>query len=80
MDGFDADPDRDHDERAGVDKGGQNAGALIAKGPGIIRRAGLEVDAAKLSSRARKSETLWPDSESSARECARRPATNVTAT
>ncbi len=36
--------------------------------------------AVKLSSRARKSETLCPDSDSNASECARSPATNVSTT
>jgi hypothetical protein len=44
MDGFDCDPERDDDERGGVDKGGEDSGALIAECLGVAGGAGLEVD------------------------------------
>jgi hypothetical protein len=44
MDCFDADPEGDEDERGGVEKGRQHAGALIAKGLALGGRAGLEVN------------------------------------
>ncbi len=47
VNGFSADPERNENERGRIDEGGQNAGALVAEGPGVVCRAGLEVDRGK---------------------------------
>ena len=47
VDGFDADPEGDDDERGRIDEGGQHAGPLVAEGLGVVGGAGLEVDGGK---------------------------------
>ena len=54
MDGFNADPERDDDERGGIDEGGQHAGALVAEGPGVVGGARLEVDGGKAEQEGEK--------------------------
>ena len=68
MYGFDGDPKRDGDERGGVDKSREDAGALVAEGARVVRGTRLKVDRGKAEHEGEKSETLWPDSESSASE------------
>jgi len=54
MDGFDADPQRDDDERGCIDESGEHAGALIAEGLGVVRGAGLKVDRDKTQQKGEK--------------------------
>ena len=52
--GLDGDPERDDDQRAGVDESGQHAGALVAEGRGVVGRARLEVDGGKAEQEGQK--------------------------
>jgi hypothetical protein len=52
--GLNADPERDDDERGGVDEGGQHAGALVAEGARVVGRARLEVDRGKAEQQGQK--------------------------
>ena len=54
MDGFNADPERDQNERGGVDEGGKHTGALVAEGFGVVCGAGLEVDGGKAEQEGEK--------------------------
>ena len=54
MDGSDGDPDGDHDQGQRVEKGSQDAGALITKGLLIGGRAGLEVNRDKRKQQRQK--------------------------